>query len=95
MPSHCASGLLSSGLSLLLLLGLVNLFVGVNFLFNVSLYGGLLLFCGFVLFDTQLLIEKRRNGDSDFIWYADTCSYSYSYTYWICALLPIALRGDR
>jgi FtsH-binding integral membrane protein len=63
-------GILSSGLSLLLLLGLVNLFVGVNLLFNISLYGGLLLFCGFVLFDTQLLIEKRRNGDTDFIWHS-------------------------
>lgn len=23
--------------------------------------------CGFVLYDTQLIMEKRRNGDKDFI----------------------------
>jgi hypothetical protein len=32
-----------------------------------SLYLGLALMCGFVLYDTQLIIEKRRAGDRDFI----------------------------
>lgn len=58
---------LSSGLSLLFWLGLVNLFVQAELLLNVSLYCGLLLFCGFVMYDTQLLIEKFRLGNDDYL----------------------------
>lgn len=36
-------------------------------LFKAYLWGGLLLFCGFVVYDTQMIIEKRRLGDKDFI----------------------------
>jgi FtsH-binding integral membrane protein len=31
------------------------------------LWGGLLLFCGFIMWDTQMIIEKKRRGDSDYI----------------------------
>lgn len=33
------------------------------------MYLGLLIMCGFVLFDTQLIIEKAENGDKDYIWW--------------------------
>lgn len=36
---------------------------------QIQLYGGLALFCAFILYDTQLIIEKKRNGDNDFLWY--------------------------
>ena len=26
-----------------------------------------MLFCGFIMWDTQMIIEKRRRGDKDFI----------------------------
>ena len=34
---------------------------------QVYLWGGLLLFCGFIVWDTQMIIEKRKRGDRDFI----------------------------
>ena len=37
---------------------------------QVELYGGLLLFCGFILYDTQLIIERRRRGDRDYVWHS-------------------------
>ena len=36
-------------------------------LFQLHLWGGLLIFCGFVVYDTQAIIEKRRRGDKDAI----------------------------
>lgn len=37
--------------------------------FQAHLYLGFLLMCGFVLFDTQLIIEKAENGDKDYVWW--------------------------
>lgn len=38
--------------------------------FQAHIYLGLMLMCGFVLFDTQAIIEKRRMGNQDFIQHA-------------------------
>ena len=35
--------------------------------FQVYIWGGLLIFCGFIVWDTQMIIEKKRRGDGDFI----------------------------
>jgi len=61
------AGLLSSGLSLLLVLSFANLFFRSVAILNLHLYLGLMVFCGFVVFDTQLIIEKRFQGDTDFL----------------------------
>uniref|UniRef100_A0A3P9DAJ6 Transmembrane BAX inhibitor motif containing 6 n=1 Tax=Maylandia zebra TaxID=106582 RepID=A0A3P9DAJ6_9CICH len=49
------------------------LFLGGNCAISVSenahMYLGLLIMCGFVLFDTQLIIEKAENGDKDYVWH--------------------------
>merc|ERR1712133_181832 len=50
-----------------LYLGLLNIFFRSQLLFQVHLYIGLLVFCGFIVFDTQVIIRKAKNGDRDFI----------------------------
>ncbi|XP_059812282.1 probable Bax inhibitor 1 [Hypanus sabinus] len=62
-------GTLMSLLTVLCFMPLVNLFFGSVLLFQAQLYIGLLVFCGFILFDTQLIIEKAERGDKDYIWH--------------------------
>ncbi|KAL3855766.1 hypothetical protein ACJMK2_014973 [Sinanodonta woodiana] len=63
-------GFLMSALSWLVIMGFMNIFFGSKFLYDINMYGGLLLFCAFILYDTQLIIEKARNGDEDYIWHS-------------------------
>ncbi|XP_006800611.1 probable Bax inhibitor 1 [Neolamprologus brichardi] len=65
-------GTLMSGFSILLLMSLANVFFGSTLLFEANTYLGQLVMCGFVLFDTQLIIEKAENGDKDYIWHCVT-----------------------
>jgi len=60
-------GTLLSGLSTLFWLGLLNIFFRSTLLFQAHLWIGLAIFCGFIMFDTQLIIRKARNGDKDFV----------------------------
>lgn len=60
-------GTLLTFLTVLIGLSFANIFFGSHLLFQAYLYLGLALMCGFVLYDTQLIIEKRRQGDKDFI----------------------------
>lgn len=59
-----------SGLNMLLLASLVNIFLGSAALFNVNLYLGIAVFSGFILYDTQLIVEKHNNGDHDYVWHS-------------------------
>eukprot|EP01091_Cochliopodium_minus_P011932 TRINITY_DN350_c0_g1_i1.p1 TRINITY_DN350_c0_g1~~TRINITY_DN350_c0_g1_i1.p1 ORF type:complete len:237 (-),score=47.97 TRINITY_DN350_c0_g1_i1:32-742(-) len=59
-------GLLSSCLSFLALINLVNMFVGNRGVYDASLYIGLFIFSLFIIFDTQLIIEKAQHSN-DFI----------------------------
>jgi len=63
-------GSLLSGLSTLLFLGFLNIFFRSQLLFQAHLYMGLAIFCGFIMFDTQVIIEKAKRGDKDFIAHA-------------------------
>ncbi|KAF6775691.1 hypothetical protein AHF37_04743 [Paragonimus kellicotti] len=61
--------LLMSALSVLATFSLMNLFLRSSALYQSELYIGLAVFCGFIVFDTQLIVEKRKAGDTDFIWH--------------------------
>uniref|UniRef100_A0A7S4DXW7 Bax inhibitor 1 n=1 Tax=Lotharella globosa TaxID=91324 RepID=A0A7S4DXW7_9EUKA len=61
-------GILGSTLTFLLISSLLNVFFQSMFLFNVELYLGLAMFVGYILFDTQVIIERAENGNDDFVW---------------------------
>lgn len=63
-------GGLMSLLSVMMFVSIVNLFIGSYFLFQAQLYLGLIVFCVFVMYDTAMIIEKRRMGDDDHIKHA-------------------------
>ncbi|KAL1568956.1 Bax inhibitor 1 [Salvia divinorum] len=61
-------GLLSSGLSILLWLHFASsIFGGSMALFKFELYFGLLVFVGYIVVDTQDIIEKAHMGDLDYV----------------------------
>jgi FtsH-binding integral membrane protein len=60
-------GTLMSALSWMMLLAVLNIFTGSRLLYQVHVYLGLAVMCGFVLFDTQAIVEKRRQGSDDFV----------------------------
>ncbi|KAK6624960.1 hypothetical protein RUM43_005251 [Polyplax serrata] len=58
---------LSTLLSTLALLSLGNIFFASTWLFQVNIYFELLAMCGFVIYDTTIIMEKCRMNDRDFI----------------------------
>jgi FtsH-binding integral membrane protein len=64
-------GILSSALSFFMLLSFLQIFMGYSkLMFDIHLYGGLMLFCGYVIFDTQVILEQAIMGDKDAVWHA-------------------------
>ncbi|GLT91133.1 hypothetical protein SLE2022_090360 [Rubroshorea leprosula] len=64
-------GLLSSGMSILLLLQFASYFFGGSTaLFKIEMYFGLLLFVGYIVVDTQEMIERAHLGDKDYVKHA-------------------------
>jgi len=47
-----------------------NMFFRSSMVPLIHLYGGLFVFCGYVLYDTQLIVEKAESGDKDYVWHA-------------------------
>uniref|UniRef100_A0A803LUG3 Bax inhibitor 1 n=1 Tax=Chenopodium quinoa TaxID=63459 RepID=A0A803LUG3_CHEQI len=65
--------LLSSGVSILFWLHFASsLFGGYAAIFKFELYFGLLVFVGYIVFDTQQIIEKAHFGDLDYVKHALT-----------------------
>ena len=63
-------GLLSSALSYLFWASLLNLFLGWSVLVSVDAYLGLVVFSGYVMFDTQVMVEKAAAGDRNHVIHA-------------------------
>merc|ERR1711988_1391739 len=67
-------GVLGSIISFMCLMSLMRFFMpsilgGVS-MYTAELYVGLAVFCAYVLFDTQMIVEKASSGDRDAIWHA-------------------------
>lgn len=60
-------GILSSALFCLMI---TSIFARSEMMYGFILWGGLAINCGFVVYDTQLIAEKRRRGDTDYIWHS-------------------------
>lgn len=63
-------GVLSSIMSFMFLASLMNMFFASAGMWQLQLYVGLGVFCGYVLFDTQMIVEKAAGGDKDHIKHA-------------------------
>ncbi|CAA0841877.1 Bax inhibitor 1 [Striga hermonthica] len=71
-------GLLSSGLSILLWLHFASsIFGGSMALFKFELYFGLLVFVGYIVVDTQDIIERAHLGDLDYVKHALTLFFDF------------------
>jgi FtsH-binding integral membrane protein len=55
-------GILSSATSMLILMSFFNIFFRTSFVPWLHLYAGLLLFCGYIIYDTQVIIERASLG---------------------------------
>ena len=62
-------GVLFTALILLIVCGIILIFVRIRILYLIYIYGGLILFCLYLLYDVQLLIGKGENkfDDDDYI----------------------------
>ncbi|KRY34317.1 Bax inhibitor 1 [Trichinella spiralis] len=95
------SGTLLGMLSAMCWVSMFNMFIRSPALFQVNLYTGLAVMCGFIVYDTQLIMEKKRMGDNDYIRYeiyiviASICS-SILLEYFVARLLFfVKKRSER
>jgi len=86
-------GVISSALSTLALLRLVSFFTGGGAaMFQLELYGGLLIFLGYVLFDTQMVVERASNGRKDYI--KDALEFFMDFVAIFVRLLVILMKNN-
>lgn len=58
-------GFLGSAVSAMLVMGLLNTFIGSESLFNAEMYLGLLVLSGYVVYDTQVMVEMAEQRQYD------------------------------
>lgn len=64
------AGFLGSAMTLFFWMNLANLYFRSAAAYNVQIYGGLLVFSGYVVVDTQMIVERSESGSKDFLWAA-------------------------
>ena len=57
-------------MSLMFWMSLANIWFQSSAMYNVQIYVGLVLFSGYVIVDTQMIVEKAENGEKDYLWHA-------------------------
>lgn len=87
--------LLSSAIGWLMLLSLLNLFFRAEFLLNVQLYGGLVVFCLYVMYDTEMIVAKVTKGDNDFVWHAVELFIDFVAIFVRIALILLKNSGNK
>ena len=65
-------GILSTVLTVFCVMSLVNLFLHSPLLLKIDIYLGLVLFCFYVIYDTQMVIQEFENGKNDVVFHAMT-----------------------
>ena len=87
-------GFLGSALNMMAMLTLVSIFVpSMSFMF-IRIYFGLLLFSGFIIYDTQIIIEQAHEGNRDVCDHAMTLFLDFINLF-IRVLIIIMRKGER
>lgn len=86
-------GGLMSLLTVMTMSSLINLFIGSYLLFQIELYLGLIVFCLFIMYDTSLIIERRRMGHTDHI--GDATMLFIDISQLFTKLLVILIQKER
>lgn len=86
-------GFLSSSMSLLMLLGLVNMLAHTSILSIAYLYLGLVVFALYVCYDTSMIIERVSNGNKDIV--VDALLLFVNFIHIFIRILTILMRKDH
>nr|XP_027224713.1 bax inhibitor 1-like [Penaeus vannamei] len=75
-------GTLMSVLLTLIWVSIYNIFFGSQLLFKANLYIGLAVMCGFIVYDTQFIVERARRGDMDYVMHSLNLFVDFVGVFW-------------